>query len=134
MRACRVILLTPSRLTQDDSDQHIVINVTEETDTTIPQTQQSQPRPGSTPAHALPIPVQVIEGVGVLYHHLHTSLLGQFDDSCISLLTKRLRVIFEGETSDSPFLQDTQYTQLSNRKRFLTSTITKEDVRIPGKC
>jgi len=77
---------------------------------------QSQPSPGSTSALALPVPVQVIEGVGVLYHHLHASLLGQFDDSGISLLTKWLRVVFKGETSDSPFLQETQCTQLSKQK------------------
>lgn len=50
--------------------------------------------------------VQVIECVGDANCHLHSSLRGQFLNSCISLFPKGLRVILIGQARNIPFLED----------------------------
>lgn len=50
--------------------------------------------------------VQVIERVGDANCHLHSSLRGQFFNSCISLLPEGLRVVLVRQTGDLPFLEE----------------------------
>lgn len=50
--------------------------------------------------------VQVIERVGDANCHLHSSLRGQFLNSCISLLPEGLGVVLVGQARNLPFLQE----------------------------
>lgn len=60
--------------------------------------------------------VQIVESVGDAYYHLHTRLIGQLPNGCISFLPKRLGVILVGQASNVPLLRELQCHTVRGRK------------------
>lgn len=73
--------------------------------------------------------VQVIECVGDADCHLHSSLTGQFFNSCISLFPKRLRVVLIRQTRNIPLLENRGFkmkkSELQNRINTVCTTCLK---------
>lgn len=67
--------------------------------------------------------VQVIECVGDANRHLHSSLRGQFLNSCISLFPEGLRVVLVRQTRNVPFLEEKQREPQSRIIRVCTMSL-----------
>lgn len=78
--------------------------------------------------------VQVVECVGDANCHLHSSLRGQFLNSCISFFPKGLRVILIRQTRNLPFLENRRNKtgQVSYRTEYCG--FTHHVLKAPWRC